>query len=162
MNRIEYINPEIDRSKWKCQDVPADEPDKVQWIDDETGLDCLIVRGPSGALCGYVGIPKESFFHGKNYNQVHDEADISVHGGLTFSDGCGHSDKPYKGVCHVPQNGRPDDVWWLGFDCAHSGDLCPSYDHYGASFSTYKGIGYVEHEVKALAKQLNDSPLRTS
>src|SRR5437868_4216905 len=29
-----------------------DEPDKVQWIDPATDLDCLAVRGPFGAWCG--------------------------------------------------------------------------------------------------------------
>lgn len=35
------------------------EPDKRQWQDEATGLPCLIVRGPVGALCGYVGVPLE-------------------------------------------------------------------------------------------------------
>lgn len=32
------------------------EPDKMQWTDPATGLDCLIVRNTLGALCGYVGV----------------------------------------------------------------------------------------------------------
>lgn len=35
------------------------EPDKAQWLDAATGYPCLVARGPSGALCGYVGIPPE-------------------------------------------------------------------------------------------------------
>ena len=52
-NYIEYRF--TDKSGWE-QGAWQDEPDKVQWIDEETGLDCLIVRNPGGALCGYVGV----------------------------------------------------------------------------------------------------------
>src|SRR5689334_8643487 len=77
------------------------EPDKVQWLDDATDLDCLIVRGPMGALCGYVGVPPEHLWHGKGYSQClkagctdewcyehSPEARVRVHGGLTFADSC--------------------------------------------------------------------------
>lgn len=57
METIEYRT--VDKSKWG--DGPwQDEPDKKQWRDPETGLPCLIVRGPGGALCGYVGVPANS------------------------------------------------------------------------------------------------------
>jgi len=64
-----------------------DEPDKVQWIDKETDLDCLIVRNRGGALCGYVGVPPSHPWFEKGY----DDVDVSVHGGLTFSDTCNES-----------------------------------------------------------------------
>lgn len=49
---------DVDKSGWG----PGpwnDEPDKRQWQDEATGLPCLIVRGPVGALCGYVGVPPD-------------------------------------------------------------------------------------------------------
>jgi hypothetical protein len=52
---------------------------------------------------------------------------IYVHGGLTFADSC--SDEVREdggGICHIPYPGRPADVWWLGFDCAHCDDLSPA------------------------------------
>src|SRR5207237_352486 len=140
------------------------EPDKRQWPDAATGLPCLIVRGPSGALCGYVGVDVAHPAHGLNYDHWDwdddgervpltpvQEAinDIEVHGGLTFARGCGHGDDPTKGVCHVPGEGEPDHVWWFGFDCCHCNDLSPSYarrysfgDH-----ETYRDLAYVEGHV---------------
>src|SRR4051794_33398699 len=52
---------------------------------------------------------------------------FDVHGGITFASGCQKSSDPSRGVCHVPEDGRPDDVWWFGFDCAHCDDLSPKY-----------------------------------
>jgi hypothetical protein len=113
---------------WKHDDIKAnlldgewqEEPDKMQWIDEETGLDCLIVRGPSGALCGYVGLPKSHKLHGVDYNTVYETNPVEVHGGLTFSRGCQKVDDPGRGVCHSGDIANKG-VWWLGFDCAHSG-----------------------------------------
>lgn len=88
------------------------EPDKAHWVDEATGLDCLIVRNHLGALCGYVGVPEEHRFYGKHYDQM---LAVDVHGGLTYADECnGH-------ICHDADNR----VWWLGFDCAHLHDLVP-------------------------------------
>ena len=101
------------------------EPDKAQWIDEATGLDCLIVRGPLGALCGYVGVPEGHPCHGKSYSSVPDSIHEAAHCGLTFASGCSHSEDPAKGICHIPAPGRSDAVWWLGFDCAHAWDLKP-------------------------------------
>lgn len=95
------------------------EPDKAQWVDPTTNLDCMINRGPTGAWCGYVGVPFEHSLHGA------DSEDVSVfaHGGLNYSALC-EEDHP-EGICHVPAPGRPDDVWWLGFACVSLFDLAP-------------------------------------
>jgi hypothetical protein len=45
-----------------------EEPDYQHWIDEETGLDCLIVRNSGGALCGYVGIPQSHPFYSFGYS----------------------------------------------------------------------------------------------
>jgi len=82
MQRIEYRDV-IDKSDWSRGPWDS-EPDKIQWQDEATGLPCLIVRGPVGALCGYVGVSPDHPLHGKEY----DAADMEVHGGLTFADGC--------------------------------------------------------------------------
>lgn len=102
------------------------EPDKVSWVDEATGLDCLIVRSQvMGALCGYVGLPPGHDLYGRYYDEIHA---IECHGGLTFSDRCQPTMSPAVGVCHIPQDGRPVDVWWLGFDCGHAWDLCPPHE----------------------------------
>ena len=132
----------------------ADEPDKVQWVDKATGLDCLIVRNGVGALCGYVGLPPGHPLHGKDYGEAHDLADINVHGGLTFANACNESAKDGHGICHVPFPGRPADVWWLGFDCAHYMDLSPRYTHLVGETGTYRDVAYVRAECASLAGQL--------
>lgn len=38
-----------DRSNWRTGGAWEDEPDKVVWVDEATGLDCMARRGPVGA-----------------------------------------------------------------------------------------------------------------
>src|SRR4051812_17731696 len=119
LQTIEYKNPKMDKASWG-PGAWDNEPDKKQWADPATGLACLIVRNAMGALCGYVGVPKGHPAYGKEYGSV----DVDVHGGLTFSDKCSESSSECGGICHVAPEGE-DDVWWLGFDCAHYMDLVP-------------------------------------
>lgn len=134
----------------------ADEPDKAQWVDAATGYDCLIVRNRGGALCGYVGLPPGHWLHGVDYDDI---AGIEVHGGLTFSSRCQEGAEDGPGICRVPEDGRPADVWWLGFDCAHYNDLCPAYltvDVPGlfTEDAVYRDFAYVQAEIADLAGQL--------
>lgn len=83
------------------------------------GFDCLIVRNARLLhWCGYVAIPKDHPFYEKDYDD--EIIDISVHGGITFKEKCGEI------ICHESDN---EEVVWLGFDCAHSGDVSPRMDH---------------------------------
>lgn len=144
----------IDKSGWGRGEW-QDEPDKMQWQDEATGLPCLIVRGPSGALCGYVGVAPDHPLHGKDYDHV----DVSVHGGLTFSDRCADSADESRGICHVAGEGEPDHVWWFGFDCAHLYDHTPAYErHWGSGEDIYRDLAYVQSEVTSLARQLAATP----
>lgn len=154
MKTLEWKN--VDKSDWKAGRGPWDaEPDKKQWTDESTGLPCLIVRGPSGALCGYVGVGQSHPHFEQHYNEVN----VEVHGGLTFSDHCcPNPGDEGRGICHVVEAGDDDNVWWLGFDCAHSGDTCPKHDRegrcYGYWYESYKNWDYVTDEVESLARQL--------
>jgi hypothetical protein len=98
------------------------EPDKAQWIDKATNLDCLAVRGRSGAWCGYVGVPPGHPYHGLDVMDLWDKE--LAHGGLNYTAACDEDSKPF-GVCHIPRRGRPKDVWWLGFDCGHLFEIKP-------------------------------------
>lgn len=145
----------------------TDEPDHVEFRHE--GLPCILHRSPaSGAWCGYVGVPPGHPWHGLGYDYV----DADAHGGLTYADAC-------RGpVCHVPAPGEPDDVWWLGFDCAHAGDFAPMlsalvaavgrprrpYVHEKAlafeaanprsiAVDVYRDVAYVRRETEALAEQ---------
>lgn len=149
-----------DRTTWPPGEWDS-EPDLIEWRDDATGYPCLIARGPRGSLCGYVGVPEGHPAHGKDCDSV----DAPAHGGLTYSAGCaGH-------ICHVPQPGEADGVWWLGFDCAHAGDEVPGSlavrrkvaEELRAKYAgfsdymprdTYKNIAFVETEVTELAAAL--------
>lgn len=145
----------VDKASWP-RGPWDDEPDKVQWVDPATDLDCLIVRNHWGAHCGYVGVPPGHPCHGAGYGAV--EPDPDVHGCLTFADGCNEEALEGEGICHIPYPGRPDDVWWLGFDCAHYQDYQPGFPE-GYSMlvnknCTYRTIDWVRAEVTSLAGQL--------
>jgi hypothetical protein len=173
MQTLEYRF--VDKSTWG-EGQWQDEPDKKQWADTATGLPCLIVRGPSGALCGYVGIAEGHPWHGVSYSHYSDcdgassssyeaspEAIINVHGGLTFSDFCADGE-PVHGICHRPDAGETDHVWWFGFDCAHYLDETPRInarlrslgdgDLLAGSRDVYRDIAYVQSECADLARQL--------
>jgi hypothetical protein len=138
------------------------EPSKVQWVDAYSGLDCLVVRNRHGSLCGYVGLPPGHPYHGADYSDV----DVDVHGGLTYADSCQEEGPEDRRVCHVLEPGRPDDVWWLGFDCGHYMDLSPGVAAFERELGlgerldfeglrpVYRDMAYVRTEVMNLAKQL--------
>jgi len=140
-----------DKSKWPRRGDWNDEPDRIEWRYGGTPrFPLLIVRGPSGALCGYVGVPPGHPHHGVKWDKI--ESDLSgAHCGLTYSSPCAEGGH----ICHVARKGEADDVWWLGFDCAHSGDICPSYDDARhEQFASYKTVTYVRRRVEQLAEQL--------
>ena len=156
METIEYRNV-VDKSEW-LRGPWDDEPDKKQWKDETTGLPCLIVRGPSGALCGYVGVTEGHPFFQRNYSDL----DLEAHGGLTFASSCMH-ERPGIGkerlVCHIPEDEESDNVWWLGFDCAHYMDLCPAHgaDRWSSGgMEKYRDFAYVTQQVTNLARQIEE------
>ena len=176
---MKYETTPTESREWHYTDKAAwgdgdwqEEPDKVQWTDEETGLPCLVVRGPSGALCGYAGVPKSHPWFGKDYMECTlktpcderycghaPDCNLDAHGGITFADSCSpRKDNAELGICHVIPG--DEKVWWFGFDCAHSGDVCPSHrtrDDWRAFEdydSSYKPIGYVKAYATALAAQL--------
>lgn len=136
----------IDKSAWG--DGPwQTEPDRVEF--EAHGFPCLIIRvACHGGLCGYVAVPPGHPWHGKDYSDV----PADVHGWLTYAESCGGS------VCHVPKPGEPDNVWWLGFDHAHSGDLLPAHGRFGGVFADptrdkYRTIEYARSGCIDLAAQ---------
>lgn len=152
----------IDKAEWG----PGpwnDELDKSVWVDETTGLDCMIVRNRHGALCGYVGVEPGHLLHGKDYDAV--DSEVDVHGGLTFAGECQPAEDPSKGICHVPRPGHADALWWFGFDCAHSQDLSPGPAAYLRSIGhggliageVYRTVDYVTHEVRNLARQVAEA-----
>ena len=143
-----------DKSEWL--DGPwKQEPDKAQWVHND--LDCLIVRGPSGALCGYVGVPKTHEYFEIDYSNIES---VDIHGGLTFSEKCHPSKKGEAfGICHTEEGAANKEVWWLGFDCAHAWDICPAYhkmrveNGFICGDEVYRDFNYVKSQVESLADQ---------
>jgi len=152
----------LDRSRW-AQGEWDSEPDKIQFQDVATGLPCLVVRNQGGALCGYVGVIEGHPFFAVPYSTCPQgcdsycdhspEALLDVHGGITFADFCSpYGPEGERGICHVPEAGEPDRVYWFGFDCAHCDDVSPAYDF--SHVGHYKSVTYVQAECRRLAAQL--------
>ncbi|EOI00711.1 hypothetical protein UAY_01814 [Enterococcus moraviensis ATCC BAA-383] len=89
----------------------------------------------SGHLCGYIEIPRVHILHGLSYDEIESfyNYELPAHYGLTFS-------------------GEVEGIQWIGFDCAHSGDLCPMYaegfEKFRNETDTYKDMDYVEKNIK--------------
>jgi hypothetical protein len=94
-----------------------DELDRLEFV--HAGFQCLLVRNPTlFHWCGYVGIPPGHPHFGKDYDDI-DDTVLEVHGGVTYADSCRGA------VCHIPKLGEEENLFWIGFDCAHAGDLVP-------------------------------------
>lgn len=139
-----FINPEIDRNTWGSG--PWDgEPDKVVWTDERTGLPCLAVRNDvEGHWCGYAAVEPGHPLHGVNHGDIR----LPVHEGVNFSKPCREGDYPDWApvVCHVPDEGKPADVWWFGFDCGHAFDYQPNA-HVAYGFPDDLMAGIRKHQV---------------
>lgn len=108
------------------------------WIT-KCGLRARVIENSiHGHLCGYVGVDQDSGFFEVDYNEI--ENFISVHGGTTFSGFFEDLDAP--------------DLWWIGYDCAHSCDFS-NYNPKGIK----RNVDYCAKECEELARQLKDTPL---
>lgn len=152
------------------------EPDKLQWTDAATGLPCLIVRNRAGALCGYVGVSEDHPWFKVDYGdhigepctdeycyEHRPDAIVNVHGGLTYSALCQEGRPEGEGICHIPDHGQPDRVWWFGFDCNHAFDIAPGslardrergWPSLPSHGDEYRTVAYVQAECAGLASQL--------
>ena len=74
--------------------------------------DCIISYGEYN--CGYVALTKEHPIYG--INSFHSDIDIDVHGGITFNQ---FGDDHF----YPKLNDNGETLYWLGFDCMHSGDI---------------------------------------
>ena len=111
---MKYLYPRELKLQFLGEGEWLDEPDEIKfkyksyecWVrrffEKEPYTEKLHYSG--GYLCGYVAIPSDHPSYQKRYEDI----DIAVHGGLTF------------GMC--------SERHWIGFDCAHAGDLLPSME----------------------------------
>lgn len=149
MTTTTAVEHKVDRTGWPLG--PWDqEPDRVEWRT-AAGLPALILRHFwTGNLCGYVAVPPGHPLHGQPYGAAGDALPKGAHGGLTYAGACRGS------ICHVPAEGEPDDVHWLGFDCAHAFDAQPGrLDRMWIEPDMrYRTVDYVRAECESLAAQL--------
>lgn len=171
-----YRNPD----RRPSQDGPwNDEADKVSWVDEETGLGCIMLRQEDGTISGYVGVGPEHPLFGYEADAVPVDISRVVHGGITYGKACevnrfareawGKPRKERYTVCHTTyvrtvQDYRTvkttkdefhEDLWWLGFDTAHPGDLVPNARYGGGrKGDIYRNQSYVYFNCIELARKL--------
>ena len=113
--------------------------------------------------CGYIAVPQEHPLYNKNYDDLYD---ISVHGGLTYSE--------YDKQTNYPML-LAEKVKWFGFDAAHAGDgydwkagealIKTNKDRYrvksvrkivdkGEENDTIRTLEYMKEQCNELSKQL--------
>lgn len=148
-----YHPRKVDKKSWG--DGPwLSEPDIVFWMDESTGLPCLIIRHTEfGSLNGYVGVGQDHRLYGSH----EDDVNASVHCGLTFHGQALTLDNRLEEL-RAPIMG--ENIWWFGFDTSHYGDFAPGLraqlDRYGSlaryDHEQYKTLEYVRDQVLQLAK----------
>lgn len=137
------------------------EPDFLDWVDEETQYPCYIIRHPAfGCLLGYVRLSKEHPLFGKDLSSYDSKYDIDVHGGVS------HANEKFPG-CSLPQItlNHDEGYWYIGFDCAHAGDVAPALDlapggYNNYPYGTYKDVNFVKNECKKLAAQLKSFEIK--
>lgn len=129
------------------------EPNRVEWIDPATKLPCLMIRNDRGVWCGYVGVTQQCHWWRVPYDRL---THVQAHGGLTYTDRM-HKPITEPAVLHqmLELGMIPDDLWWVGFDCNHWGDLAPTatFPLQRADGKVYRDLEYVTAEVVNLALQ---------
>lgn len=103
------------------------------------GLPCFVRRNMDLlVLNGYVGVPEGHKYFGR-YIEYDELSTLKVHRGVTFAYPGTHKHFGYH--------------WWIGFDCAHAGDLVPIWADRHRD-ATYRDIQYVQEQCAHLAIQL--------
>lgn len=98
-----------------------------------------------GHLCGYLGVPRNHPWYGLDYDDIY----ADVHGGITFSRDSDEADYPME----LPPSVH---AWWVGFDCAHYGDLVPNMPFSPLEGEVYRDRNFVFHELEDLARQASE------
>lgn len=145
------------------REIPPVEKD---WTTS-SGLRAVVLIGPTGKRCGYVGIPDKHPLYGCNYHEQSpvlkvnlDRSTEKMSPWLVF---CSSGKKPEelntpemvlevhggitfsnRAVFHPNVEDSPETpLWWFGYDCAHA---CDEDDP--------KDLSYCEAECESLATQL--------
>lgn len=107
-------NYTVDKTGWDPGPW-MDEPDRMDFV--HAGYACLLLRHPRmGYWCGYVGVDELHPWFGKDWSG--DGLDFES-APVNYADVCDGL------ICHVPEPGMPEKVWWFGFDLDHCFDFAP-------------------------------------
>lgn len=136
------------------------------------GYECEVILTSMGHYCGYVGLPGEHPWFGKDYSDlvrvpqsVFDRpVDVDKVGAINLFCRKVDDEAAKAGlldmVLAVDVHGgltysqkRDDGLWWLGFDCAHAGDA-RSPDHVREG-EVWRDEDFVAAECRSLAEQLH-------
>jgi len=152
---------------WKTE--YESEPDSLVW--EACGLHCELSRGPLGHWCGYVGVEKDHPLYEKGYSEnldvllpslgrrqkkpLGESPSFAVLATVIF----GGELEPcmsmvfevHGGVTYAGYNDESESLWLIGFDCSHSGDLCPSSPF---QEGVYRNMEYAKKETEKLAAQI--------
>ena len=121
--------------------------DSKKWLYEQdyfrgtySGYEYVIKRmSHLGNLCGYVKV-KSKWLENKGDYEFFEDI-IDVHGGVT-----------YFSTLFL-EGGE----YWVGFDCAHDGDILPyMYKNSQLNYSEYRDLRYVRKECKRMIKQLKE------
>ena len=75
--------------------------------------------------------------------------------GLTYAARCQEDNRPItQRICHIPERGQPDDVWWFGFDCVHAEDYIPRLGGFNVDAVYYRTLDDVREVCALLAQNL--------
>jgi len=173
-----FHNPERKPDPQKFDGPWNAEADKVGWIDEATGIRCIILRQKNGTLSGYVAVEPAHPLFGYEKDALPIDLANSVHGGVNYSRTCeenNHSQVRFNPrterytVCHVAVTRTvwdtktvqdtadefpEEDAWWFGFNTDHRYDLIPMHGRRQEQGAVYRDQAYVYAECIALAKKL--------
>lgn len=135
---------------------------KTTWRDNETGMFCRVVLTTMGHFCGYVGVEPGHPLFGMGYSEHVPELSEMLQEAMAGTVG----DRGILAIAFADKNNASmdlvfdvhgsvtfagkmdeDQVWWIGFDCAHYGDTNEIWNEEA-----------VTKEVLRLAKQVAKVP----
>lgn len=127
-----------------------DEPDIIEWRKEGSAYPLLIVRGQTGCLCGYVGIPQGHALHGMWSGDLTRFTWTALPEEINGAFPCGPIFTP---------TGAPPTCWWLGFHCGAMGELMPAVPLVEGEERRYVPLDEARARVEALALAFSNATL---
>tara|TARA_Y100000296_G_scaffold79468_1_gene103460 strand:+ start:32017 stop:32700 length:684 start_codon:yes stop_codon:yes gene_type:complete len=152
------------------------EPDKLAWKDAASGLDCILLRQPSGVWGAFVAVSPSHPLWGFECDAIPSPLDLTGHGEIDYAETCAVYEPEETRICHVgahrqsgarvpnDEHDHTGDAWWFGCSADKPGDYVPhspqpilAREH----GETYRDIDYMYEVAVDLAGQLAAIERRT-